>query len=98
MKRINGKLLIIMLIIVAAVFSLTACNTGSGNGNGNELKFDAVYAMAVEAGYTGTLDELSPLLRAIARIKSPYQKVIRERKPNGLCRSSAQRAQNGVTA
>lgn len=55
MKKAIGKI-ISLLIVFILLFGFTACQTTTGHEN--DLQFEKVYAMAVDNGYTGTLDEL----------------------------------------
>ena len=58
MKRSIYKFLLLFLTF-AMVLSLAVCTKKNDNGGGNpDLKFDAVYAAAVDLGFEGSLEDL----------------------------------------
>lgn len=76
-KRVKGfaKSALSLSLAAIALFGLGACDddsagsgssSGSLNGGGYPLKFETVYAMAQEAGFTGTMDELIELFKGAA--------------------------------
>jgi hypothetical protein bacD2_02385 len=76
-KRVKGfaKSALSLSLAATALFGLGACDddsagsgssSGSLNGGGYPLKFETVYAMAQEAGFTGTMDELIELFKGAA--------------------------------
>ena len=76
-KRVKGfaKSALSLSLAATALFGLGACDddsagsgssSGSLNGGGYPLKFETVYAMAQEAGFTGTMDELIELYKGAA--------------------------------
>ncbi|MCL2630786.1 MAG: hypothetical protein FWD49_04610 [Firmicutes bacterium] len=58
MKKLH-KLVSIIAIFAVCIALMVACSSReTNNGNNNDLKFEVVYATAVELGFNGTLDDL----------------------------------------